>query len=179
MNVVSNWRSSFQLVLAASAAVAVTASVTIWAQAPAAQGQARRPQEDMTAMGRGFRTLGSQIADKTKNDSSLALVAEMEQSSVSAKDAVPPLVAALPDAERGARLVAYKKEMVKLIRQELDLEDQLLDGDNAKAAESVAALNATMQEGHMGFRPARGRGPGGPGRGPGGPGGGQPPAGRQ
>ena len=85
-------------------------------------------------------------------------------------------VAALSDAERPARVTEYKKEIDKLLRQELDLEEQLLDNDNAKAADTLTAMTATMREGHTGFRPARGRGPGGgaPGGAPGGgaPGGG-------
>jgi hypothetical protein len=74
---------------------------------------------------------------------------------------MPPLVAALPAADQAARIVEYKKELGKLLRQELDLEEQLLDGNNAKAAETLAAMQATQQEGHRGFRPQRGRGPGG------------------
>jgi hypothetical protein len=177
--IMSTSRSLLQAALVVGAAASVlAASSLLQAQNPADQAAAaKRPQPDMQAMGRGFRTISTQIKDQTKNESSLALLSQMEQSSLSAKDAMPPLVTGLPDADRGAKLVAYKKEMVKLIRQELDLEEQLLDGNNAKAADTVAALNATMQEGHTDFRPARGRGPGaaGPGRGAGA----TPPAGRQ
>jgi hypothetical protein len=126
-----------------------------------AAGGAKRPQADMQAMDKAMRALTAQIKDPAQNAASLAAVEQLQVATVSAKDAMPPLVAALPEAERAARLVEYKKEIVKLLRQELDLEEQLLDGNNTKAAETLAAIQATQQEGHRGFRPQRGRGPGG------------------
>jgi cytochrome b562 len=132
---------------------------------------AKRPQPDMQAMDKAFRTLNAGVKDAAQNAASLAAVAQMEAATVSAKDGVPPLVAALPAAEQAAKLVEYKKEINKLLRQELDLEDQLLSGDNAKAVETLAAMQATQQEGHRGFRPQRGRGPGGGAPGAGAPGG--------
>jgi hypothetical protein len=135
---------------------------------------AKRPQADMMAMDKAFRLLNAQVKDAAQNAASLAAIAQMETATLAAKDGMPPLVAALPAADQAARLVEYKKEMTKLLRQELDLEDQLLAGDNAKAAETLAAMQATQQEGHRGFRPQRGRGPGGGGA-PGGRGGAAPP----
>ena len=136
-----------------------------------AAGAAKRPQPDMQAMDKAFRALNAGVKDAAQNAASLAAVAQMQAATVSAKDAMPPLVAALPAAEQAARTVEYKKEINKLLRQELDLEDQLLAGDNAKAVETLAAMQATQQEGHRGFRPQRGRGPGGGAPGAGAPGG--------
>jgi hypothetical protein len=124
----------------------------------------KRPQPDMMAMDKAFRALNAQVKDAAQNAASLAVIAQMEAATVAAKDGMPPLVAALPAADQAARLIEYKKEMTKLLRQELDLEDQLLAGDNAKAAETLAAMQATQQEGHRGFRPQRGGGPGAGGR---------------
>ena len=128
----------------------------------------KRPQADMMAMDKVFRALNAQVKDPAQNAASLAALAQMQAATVAAKDGMPPLVAALPAAEQAARVVEYKKEMLKLLRQELDLEEQLLDGNNAKAAETLAAMQATQQEGHRGFRPQRGRGPGGAAPGAGG-----------
>jgi hypothetical protein len=134
----------------------------------------KRPQPDMMAMDKAFRALNAQVKDPAQNAASLTAVAEMQAATVAAKDAMPPLVAALPAPEQAARIVEYKKELEKLLRQEIDLEEQLLNGDNAKAADTLAAMQATQQEGHRGFRPQRGRGPGGGGPGGGAPGGGAP-----
>ena len=124
----------------------------------------KRPQPDMMAMDKAFRALNAQVKDAAQNAASLAVLAQMQAATVAAKDGVPPLVAALPEAERAARIVEYKKEMDKLLHQEITLEEQLLDGDNAKAAETLAAMTATQQEGHRGFRPQRGGAPGAGGR---------------
>ena len=134
----------------------------------------KRPQPDMQAMDKVFRALNAQVKDPAQNAASLAAVAQLQAATVAAKDGVPPLVAALPEAERPARMVEYKKEMDNLLHQEITLEEQLLAGDNAKAVETLAAMQATQQEGHRGFRPQRGRGPGGGGA-PGGRGGAAPP----
>ena len=135
---------------------------------------AKRPQQDMMAMDKVFRALGTQVKDPAQNAASLAAVAQLQAATLASKDGMPPMLAALSDAERPARVTEYKKEIDKLLRQELDLEEQLLDNDNAKAADTLTAMTATMREGHTGFRPARGRGPGGGAPGAGGPGGGAP-----
>lgn len=153
--------------LAMIAAASILSGATLsHAQAPATA-PAARPQANMRAMGAPFNALKTQVADASKNADSLKLVATLLKESVAAKSAVPPLITALPEAEQAAKLAAYQKEMNELIRQELDLEEQLLAGDNTKAAATVAAIGATQAEGHRDFRPARGgaRG-GGAGRGP-------------
>jgi hypothetical protein len=118
-------------------------------------------------MNTAFRALRNQINDASKNESSLALLANMERDSITAKNGMPPVVTNTPEADRAAKLTAYKTEMVKLIRQELDTEEALLAGDNAKAADLVKAMNDTQTEGHRDFRPRRGGGarPGGGGGG--------------
>jgi hypothetical protein len=129
----------------------------------------------MSSMNRAFRGMRGQVSDASKNASTLDLVLTLQRESVNAKSAVPPMLANLPEAEKTTKVAAYRKEMNKLIRQELDLEEQLLAGDNTKANETIQAIAATMNEGHGEFRPQRGRG--GAGRGGAGRGGaGAPPA---
>jgi hypothetical protein len=155
--------------------VVVTLACPLASHAQDAAAGPKRPQPDMMAMDKAFRALNAQIKDAAQNAASLAAVAQMQAATVAAKDGMPPLVAALPAAEQAARIVEYKKELEKLLRQEIDLEEQLLNGDNAKAADTLAAMQATQQEGHRGFRPPpRGRGPGGGAPGGGAPGGGAP-----
>src|SRR5450432_785551 len=167
---VSVKRASIVLALGAAFAGAGLVTRAQDAAAPA------RPQADMQKISTAFGGLrGGAAADASKNEASLAALATMEAASVSAKGEMPPTITALPEADRPAKVVAYKKEMIKLIRQELDAEEAILSGDNAKAGELVAAMGATQTEGHTEFRGRGGRGGGG-GRGPGG-GGGAPPAG--
>lgn len=138
---------------------------------------ANRPQPHMQAMQTAFRTLNGQIADATKIQDNLKLLQEFEAAVIASKNTVPPMVAAMPEAERGARITEFKKTMVKLLKATLDVEDALLAGDAAKAQTALAALQPIQQEGHRGFRPARGGGGGGGRRGGGGAPGGAPPAG--
>jgi hypothetical protein len=124
-----------------------------------------RVQPSMQTMGRGFRGIRGGVGDATKNDATLGLLADFERDALVAKNGVPAMVANMPEADRPARIAAYKKEMIKLIRQALDAEEALLAGDNAKATEAVNAMNATQTEGHGEFRPRRGAGPRGGGEG--------------
>ncbi|HVT87949.1 MAG TPA: cytochrome b562 [Tepidisphaeraceae bacterium] len=148
--------------LTAAGLAAVTLPAILVAQeqpaapaAPAAPAM-KRPEADMQVMNRAFRTLMANAKDATKNEVSLAALATLEQASIASKGEIPPTIASLADAEKTTKLVEYKKEMIKLIRQELDTEEALLAGDNAKAAELVTAMNATQREGHMQFRGRRG-----------------------
>lgn len=159
----------------AVAAMTLTAAAVVPSVLLGQDAAPKRPAEDMTAMGRAYRTLGQQIKDATKNESSLQILAQLETSSISAKGAIPPTISALPEADRAAKLADYKKEMIKLIRQELDAEEALLANDNDKAATAVAAMMATENEGHQAYRGRGGRRGGGGGA-PGGPGAGAPPA---
>lgn len=139
---------------------------------------AARPQPQMQAMGAAFGTLRGQIGDATKIQDNLKLLQEFEAAVIAAKNSVPPMVAALPAAEQPARITEYKKTILKLLKATLEVEDALLAGDAAKAQTAFAALAPIQQEGHRGFRPARGGGGGGRrGAGAGGAPGGAPPAG--
>jgi hypothetical protein len=111
-----------------------------------------RPMPYMQAMNRIFRLLQQQANDPSQNRSMLALAADLEWSTLSAKEAVPLRSTILPDVDRQAMLVAYRRLFLKLIRQELDLEEALLNDDQAAAARTLAAIEATEDEGHEKFR---------------------------
>jgi hypothetical protein len=49
-------------------------------------------------------------------------------------------------------LVAYRRLCLRLIRQELDLEEALLNDDHAAAVRTLTAIEATENEGHEKFR---------------------------
>jgi len=111
-----------------------------------------RPMPYMQAMNRIFNLLREQAKDPAQNRSSLALVADLEWSTFSAKEAVPLRSMILTDAERKAMLDGYRRQFLKLMRQELDLEEALLNNDNRAAAALIAAIEVTENEGHDKFR---------------------------
>ena len=116
-------------------------------------GQAvERPMPHMQAMNRVFRLLRDQANDPSQNRSSISLVTDLEWSTFSAKEAVPLRSTILPDAERRAMLDAYRRQFLKLLRQELDLEEALLNDDRKAVGSLLAAIEETENEGHERFR---------------------------
>jgi hypothetical protein len=111
-----------------------------------------RPLPYMQAMNRIFNLLREQIKDPSQNRSSMALVADLEWSTFSAKEAIPLRATILPEAERRAWLDGYRRQFLKLLRQQIDLEEALLNDDSRAAAALVAAIEATENEGHEKFR---------------------------
>ena len=111
-----------------------------------------RPMPYMQAMNRVFRLLQQQVNDPSQTRSALGLAADLEWSTLSAKEAVPLRSTILSDVDRQAMLVAYRRLCLRLIRQELDLEEALLNDDQAAAARTLAAIEATADEGHQKFR---------------------------
>ena len=64
----------------------------------------------------------------------------------------PPIVAKAPESDQPKMLAKYRSEMGKLLQQEIDLEQALLDNDNTKAADMLGKMHQTEGEGHKEFR---------------------------
>ena len=111
-----------------------------------------RPMPHMQAMNRVFSLLREQAKDPSQNRASISLVTDLEWSTFSAKEATPLRATILPDAERRAMLDGYRRQFLKLLRQEIDLEEALLNNDNRAVTALVAAIEATENEGHDKFR---------------------------
>ena len=110
----------------------------------------------MGAMGRDYKLIRAQVADPTKNASTLAAVVDLEQHTLAAKGAVLRTAATMPTAEeQKAKQADFQGDMVTLLRYELDLEDALLAGKNDKAVKAVADLHDLEGEGHKEFRPKK------------------------
>src|SRR4051812_15319264 len=111
---------------------------------------------NMEAMEKPFKQLGKQISDSSKNESSLQLVLQLQQLTLASKSQIPRKVDRMPATQQAEAKSDYRQMMVNLLRQELDLEEQLINGDNKKAAETVAAMDQLQKDGHAEFRPKRG-----------------------
>jgi hypothetical protein len=111
-----------------------------------------RPMPHMQAMNRVFSLLREQAKDPSQNRASISLVTDLEWSTFSAKEATPLRATILPDAERRAMLDGYRRQFLKLLRQELDLEEALLNNDNRAATALISAIETTENEGHDKFR---------------------------
>jgi hypothetical protein len=121
-------------------------------------GGAARPsmERDMKSMDRAFKTLKSQISDSSKNESSLELVNQMEQATLSSKEQLPPKVRRMPATQQAEEKNNYRQMMLSMFRLELDLEEQLINGDNTKAAQTWEEMDKLQKDGHHEFRGKRG-----------------------
>src|SRR5689334_6841935 len=87
------------------------------------QQAATRPFPFMQEMEQPFRELRAQIKEPNENASSLDLIRRIEREALSAKNTLPPIIESLPPRQREARLLAYRKLMLKLIREALVVEE--------------------------------------------------------
>ncbi len=115
-------------------------------------------EREMGAMGRDYRIIRTQVADASKNASTLAAVVDLEQHTLAAKGAVLRTATTMPtEEEKKAKQADFQGDMANLLRTELDLEQALLAGKNDKAVKVAADLHDLETEGHKEFRPSRKR----------------------
>ena len=125
---------------------------------PGPQGREAGLHQQMETMGRLFKRLKSQVSESAKNASSLDLVTQMEQATLACKNQTPRLVQRMPTTQQADETLSYRQMMLDLFRQELDLEENLLNNDNKKAGEIVAKMDELQRDGHKEFRGGRERG---------------------
>jgi hypothetical protein len=121
--------------------------------APAGQAPAVSLEHEMQAINRSFKIIRKQVSDPSQNASTLAAVLDMEQHTLAAKSAVPRSATTMPTAAENAdKLDDFHAIMLSVLRQELDLEEQLRANKNDKAAQTVASLHDLESQGHQEFR---------------------------
>jgi soluble cytochrome b562 len=108
--------------------------------------------DSMEAMNKAYKTLRMQIADASKNASSLELVSEMQKQALIAKSAIPARAKATPEAQRAKFISDYRKSMVMLMTELLKLETALVDGKNADAEAIAKNLTKMKNEEHEKFQ---------------------------
>ena len=104
--------------------------------------------EDMDEV---FKKLRRSIRKAEQNEASLKLIQELQTKAVSCKDMVPTKAAKVPEADRAKFVVAYRKEMAAVIIDLLQMEQALLDGDNAKAQDIYKAIGEREDKDHDQF----------------------------
>lgn len=109
-------------------------------------------EHSMESMERSLKKLESQIADPAKNASSIELIQQIQAATLVAKSIVPGRIMRLPEAERAEKIKDYRSMMISLLRLETDLEENLVDNDNTKAAEALQQMHDLEKKGHDEFR---------------------------
>jgi|GEM_PF-852479 len=119
--------------------------------------QAQQPSEPKTPLGKhmaamnaAFRTIGQQIADSTKNASTMEQLFE-----TNAKEALafePEKKAQVPEADQAKFVADYKVGLQKLIDTAGKLHAALHSGKNTEAAAIVEEMRGLQRSSHGEFR---------------------------
>jgi hypothetical protein len=119
---------------------------------PAAEKPSGSVHDHMEDAGRAFRRLGRQIADPAQNASSLDHIQSVQEHLIAAKRFVPGDWEELPEADRAEMTKAFRKDLGSTIILLIDVEQALLDGDNAGAAAALEKAKQAQDAGHDTFR---------------------------
>lgn len=108
--------------------------------------------EQMEQMSSAFRRLRRQAAEPAYNESSLELVAIMQQTAEAALALAPAKAAELPEEARAEFIAAYRARIGELRTGLEKLAERLRAADNPAAVKLVAELAALQRAGHREFR---------------------------
>ncbi len=123
--------------------------------APASTQDSRALHHAMEAMNHDLARLTRMVKDPAKKEAALELIQDLEQHTLAAKGMTPRGAATRPAAERPEYLSRYRRELREVLAAELDLEQQVADGQTDKAVASIKQLRHLEQVGHSEFRPHR------------------------
>jgi hypothetical protein len=122
------------------------------AAAPAAKAPKTALAKEMGKIAKAYRALGKQIADPTKNDSSLELLATIRDTSVTAATETPAFTADQPEADRAKFVADYQAKQKEFLGAVDKVIADLKAGDNATAAVDAKKLGMEERQGHKAFR---------------------------
>lgn len=108
--------------------------------------------EHMEKIGGAFRRLGKQVADPSKNESSLKYVETIHEHALAAAKLQPAKTAHVPEDQRAKFLSDYNDQMKHFIGDIDKLEAALKAGKNDEAAEIVKSMKSDMDDAHHEFR---------------------------
>lgn len=108
--------------------------------------------EHMEKISGAYRRLNRQIADATKNEDSLKLVATMHEHAAAAAKLIPAKAADIPAEQREKFVAGYAKTMEGFIADLGKLEAALKAGKNDEAAALVKTLKTDQNEGHKEYQ---------------------------
>lgn len=111
--------------------------------------------DKMEKMQGAYRKLGRQIADATKNEDSLKLVAVMRENAEAALKLVPAFKAEQPADKQEKFMADYDAQMKSFIGDIGKLEAALKAGNNEEAANLLKTLKTDQTDGHKAFQKPR------------------------
>jgi len=109
--------------------------------------------ELMEAMGEHLRLVKQLLGKDDGLPEAADRAAAMVELAVAAKAMTPPKIAEMePGAKRDEAADGYRRAMIGLVRQLLDLETALLDGQKERAFELIDALVESRFKGHLKYK---------------------------
>ncbi|HEY0928488.1 MAG TPA: cytochrome b562 [Gemmatimonas sp.] len=106
----------------------------------------------MAAMNGAFRTIGQQVADSTKNASTMEQLTIFETNAKEALAFEPEKKAQVPEADQAKFVADYKAGLQKLIDTAGKLHGALHAGKNTEAAAIVEEMRGLQRTSHGEFR---------------------------
>ena len=114
---------------------------------------ARSLKDIMSDMGGIAKALSAQISNKDQNTDSAAKAESLRTLILEAVSIEPEKVANIPDkAARQLEFLEFQKAITALYSAVTDLEENFLNGDNAKAVKSFSQIRDFQKQGHDRFR---------------------------
>lgn len=108
--------------------------------------------DGMSTINRSMRRLRRQLANPAQNQASLALVVAAQEGAMVCKGLVPHHIEALEGEAKAAQIKGYRLEMNAAVVALLQLERNLLEGDNEAARKTFEALQGIEERGHEAYR---------------------------
>ena len=119
---------------------------------PGQRGQTPSVEGGMKQMNGAMRRLKDQIGDASKNEENLRLIGDMQRGAVAAKNAKPKKLNDVKDAaEQAKKAEQFRRDLIKLTRSLLDIEQNILDGKNDVAKTQLDEVMKMREDGHKTF----------------------------
>ena len=132
------------LILATVVTFALPLAPRVCRMARAAEEKVKKSElnDRMEDMDDAFKKLKRTVRKADQNEESLKLINELQAKAVECKAMIPTKAQKVPEADRARFVSAYRREMAALLMDFCQMEQAILDGDNAKA---VDIWKATME----------------------------------
>lgn len=90
--------------------------------------------------------------DKKDAAAGLELMTKLQQGCITAKTMTPPKTKTVGEKDKALFLAGYRKQLMHLLKAMADLEIALIDGDFAKATETIEQIDKLKKSGHDDFK---------------------------
>jgi soluble cytochrome b562 len=152
-------RSPFVALLVAVLALGLSSSRSIVRAADEKKADEKKAADEteltkvMEDLSKALKAIKKNVKDPSKNAESLKQVEIAEKAAIASKDLPPAMLAKTPEAKKAEVIAGYKKAMDACIAEIAKLKQQLKDGKNEDAAETLKNLKTMEDDGHEKYNP--------------------------